>query len=32
MNVQCSTSRQAGDKLIIGQAQRQVQTFFDEIK
>ena len=32
MNVQCSTSRQAGDKLIIAQAQRQVQTFFDEIK
>ena len=32
MNVQCSTSRQAGGKLIIAQAQRQVQTFVDEIK
>ena len=32
MTVQFSTSRQAGDKLVITQAQRQVQTFFDGIK
>ena len=32
MKAEYSTSRQAGDKLIIDQAQRQVQTFFDEIK
>ncbi|MXZ79850.1 MAG: hypothetical protein F4Z15_00415 [Gammaproteobacteria bacterium] len=27
-----SISRQSGDKLIVTQAQRQVQTFFDELK
>ena len=32
MGVNLSTSRRAGDKLIIAQAQRQVQTFFDELK
>ena len=32
MNVNPSRSRTAGDKLIIAQVRRQVQTFFDELK
>ena len=32
MIVNRSTSRRAGDELIRAQAQRQVQTFFDELK
>ena len=32
MAVECSVSRRAGDELIVDQAQRQVQTFFDETK
>ena len=27
-----SFSRQSGDRLVVAQAQRQVQTFFDELK
>ena len=32
MNAVHSLSRQVGDRLVIAQAQRQVQTFFDELK
>ena len=32
MNIDRSTTRRAGDRLIVAQAQRQVQTFFDELK
>ena len=32
MSADRSTSRRFGDKLIVGQAQQQVQTFFDELK
>ena len=32
MNTDRSPSRQAGDELVVAQAQRQVQTFFDELK
>ena len=32
MSVDHSKSRKAGDRLIVAQAQRQVQTFFDELK
>ena len=32
MNTDHSESRKAGDKLILAQAHRQVQTFFDELK
>ena len=32
MGADHSTARQAGDELIVAQAQRQVQTFFDELK
>ncbi len=32
MSVDCSTSRKAGDRLIVTQAQSQVQSFFDELK
>ena len=32
MNSDDSPSRRAGDEIIVAQAQRQVQTFFDELK
>lgn len=32
MNAANSISRQSGDRLVAAQAQRQVQTFFDELK
>lgn len=32
MSVNCSTSRKAGNKLIVDQAQSQVRSFFDELK
>ncbi len=32
MSVDCSISRKAGDRLIVTQAQSQVQSFFDELK
>ena len=32
MNAANSNSRQSGDRLVVAQAQRQVQTFFDELK
>ena len=32
MNSDGSPSRRAGDEIIVAQAQRQVQTFFDELK
>ena len=32
MTVDHSISRRSGDKLVVAQAQRQVQTFFDELK
>ncbi len=32
MNVNCPTSRKAGNKLIVAQAQSQVRSFFDELK
>jgi hypothetical protein len=32
MSVDRSTSRKTGDRLIVDQAQRQVQTFFDDLK
>jgi len=32
MSADDSASRQAGDELVVAQAQRQVQTFFDELK
>lgn len=32
MSVNCSKSRRAGDRLIVTQAQSQVQSFFDELK
>ena len=32
MSVNCSKSRKAGNKHIVTQAQRQVQSFFDELK
>ena len=32
MNAANSISRQSGDRLVTAQAQRQVQTFFDELK
>ena len=32
MSADHSATRQAGDELVVAQAQRQVQTFFDELK
>ena len=32
MSTDRSSARQAGDELVVAQAQRQVQTFFDELK
>ena len=32
MNIDHSTTRTAGDRMVVAQAQRQVQTFFDELK
>ena len=32
MNAVLSFSRQSGDTLVVAQAQRQIQTFFDELK
>ena len=32
MSTDRSSARQAGDVLVVAQAQRQVQTFFDELK
>ena len=32
MKTDCSPSRQTGDDILVAQAQRQLQTFFDELK